>query len=435
MAIRERHPEGLEHFRPFFAFYRLGGAGKRFKNNRNITKLVFDGPQYLIEQVLRTLAEKGHHAFKESAYYQPVMGSTPCRTTVWVWNQILSKSCDVLIDFPKNSDGAIAWVKRTNEKHPNSRACEWTRRQIERYEQCDDLEFIQGAVRKTESVFKVLAWVDPSEFTSSIVLILQDVQDASTEFRPFIMLRKRMYRAIDAAPEKLIATTHGSPERKTNHFGRFSSPIVFKTAAAVKPKEEALQELKVLSAQVHIVCESVEKSTFHVLFPEAVHTVLPKVGRFFGRQTIRWYICDATGYVIASGYQYAQRCAGYEEDELASQETIVTVHWYAKWMLWTLMLNLEAKNWKAERERAPQDMREVANGYGNRMRELVAQKLGTKVDILGGIASYVLPYVQGNVEQLPIQRHQPPPPTIWRQGWNAISRCWRDCFNRHPHQE
>jgi len=447
MAVLERPRQDnvWNHFRPVAGFHYLVRAGKRFKDRRQYTILIIDAPQKALEMGIKYAYREGSNAFRQSQYYEPFLQSAFYQTPVWVWDQTLSKTCDVILAYPQFSESAILRFDQKLQSYPDNRVCQWSHRQIERYQRCGDLEFVDGVAKTVESLSRKVAQVDPSEFSSTLILIMQDVQDIIVPAQFAIQKRQKLYQKIEEAPQKITYVTHGTPEKKltATFMNRHSRAIVHKTSEKIIPEEAWRGKLTQGKETLRLICISTEASTVHTLFPAAVNHAAPKVGWFVGRHAIRWYLCNLTGLVIAGAVQYGQQLAGYEEDELFSHEAIVATHWYAKWMLWTLMLNLELRQWKEDRARVQESLGDATAGSIHTvlagMRGEVVQEAERREEngFLKKVVAHVLPSVLEGVPRSEIV-HEPPPETIWRRGWNAVveavKSCWRGRLN-HPHQD
>lgn len=353
-------------------------------------------PVALVEQGIRCAALKA----SKTTSYQSLVDSRPIQTITTFSGHLLSGT----------EQAFIHWVHSKMEKYEPS-------------------GYLQVTSQKVEWVFHKVAWVDPSELSTSAILLMQDIQDVSTGLHPYLKLREHFLQVIKTGPKKITEICYGSPEKKHNHMSRYSSPIVYKTFAALKPQEETLSALNLPRDQMLIVCSSIEQSAARVFLHEGISKVSLKVGRFLGRGVVKWYICETAGWVVATTVQKTYQVMGYEDDEQITQERFMTTQKCTSWALWVLMLNIEVGIWRKHHQQSRQIKMEATQENSQRACAKVLAKMEEQKGTIGKVAALVLPAASGNLNPHPIQ-HTPPPLSIWRRGWNSVTSYWNSWFGQ-----
>lgn len=129
---------------PFYSLGALSKAGARFKERRKHSLLFLDGPAELFEHGVKVNASKGHELGKQHIpYYQEA-----CDWTAEEWKHFLVYMSDVAMNMPHRSEQVIQWTKTRSAQYPNSKIARWMIVQINKYESCDELEFIQATAKK-----------------------------------------------------------------------------------------------------------------------------------------------------------------------------------------------------------------------------------------------------------------------------------------------
>jgi len=354
-------------------------------------------PVALVEQGIRDAALKA----SKTTYYQSLVDSRPIQTITTFSGHLLSGTEQAFIH--------------------------WAHSKMEKYEPSENLGYLQVTSQKVEWVFHQLAWVDPSELSTSAILLMQDIQDVSTGLHPYLELREHFLQIIQTGPKKITEICYGSPEKKHNHMSRYSSPIVYKTFTALKPQEETLSALNLPRDQMLIVCSSIEQSAARVFLHEGISNVALKAGRFLGRGVVKWYICETAGWVVATTVKKTYQVMGYEEDEQMAEQHFMTTQKCTSWTLWLLMLNVEAGIWRKHHQQTRREELEASKDQG--VCSNVLAKMEEQKGVVGKIAALVLPAASGNLNPHPIP-HIPPPLSIWRRGWNGVTSYWNSWFGQ-----
>lgn len=427
---------------PFYSLHALGKAGKRFKERHQHSLLILDGPAELFEHGVKVTASKGHELCKQHIlYYQEA-----CALTSEEWEHFLVYMSDAAMNMPHRIEQCVQWTKSRLAQHPKSKIASWVIVQIKRYEACDELEFVQATAKKTESILLKICHIDPTEFSSAGVLLLQDLHDITAEVQPFLKGRKKIARWIDDFPNTVTKKVYSYPARKHTAFSKYTSPVIEKIVTKhIIPKEEFQEWFSKMSQMSSAVVDSVETATVHTLIPEGVNKVAPKVGWFAGRHAFKYMICNYTGWAFAYTIQYSQSyLLGYEEEDLISHEMLVTTHTIAKWAIWTWMLNQEVREWKKEREQAPNKLREKIGELASKTRKDV-EDLKSEKGYIEEFCSEAMSIVAESVHGERVEHTSPPEHTIWwpiwevgksylTTGWQKIASLMKTYLS-HSHQD
>lgn len=129
---------------PFYSLHAFANAGNRFKEKHKYSLLFLDGPAELFEHGVKMSALKSHELAKQHIpHYQEA-----CNWSSHEWESFLIYMSDVGMNIPHRTEKAAQWVKNRSAKYPSSKVARWVIVQIDKYEACDELEFIQATAKK-----------------------------------------------------------------------------------------------------------------------------------------------------------------------------------------------------------------------------------------------------------------------------------------------
>ena len=300
-----------------------------------------------------------------------------------------------------------------------------------------NLDFLQNFGKYGEEFFRKPCKYDRSVFSSSMVLLMQDIQDIAREARPHFQLRQKFYDKIEALPQILVDTTHGNSQRTVNDnpFAPILSPIAWQASEIIVPKDVLMTRVQTVTEKALQRCTQFEEKIFHATYPRLVNKAIGAVGRFFFNQTIKWWGCRLVVFYVSWGLQNMKKGKGFDY-EIMEDDTLISVHYYVASLLWLGLLHLEGKSWKEKHERTHHELDSERTSYAYKMRDkLVSEFKPTQSSkeesgILAKALPYLLEAVGDNIQHPKIEHIPPPSPSPIRETLNNVWNYATSFFSR-----
>ena len=288
-------------------------------------------------------------------------------------------------------------------------------------------DWFEKNANRFEYFFQKTAHADPSVFSSSAVLFLQDLQVIKKQINQGLEIRKSFYNRIEAFPQLLVDSIHGDSQRRVqeNPFAPILSPIAWKVSEGVISKKTLMKDLQENTKKLVKDLKERETTFFHATFPTLIKKSITGTASHIGEQSIKWYACHTVVWLSSCVISLVSSSL-QNKDETMEQSYLINP-WWIGLIAYLYLFNTQLKSWKAHHEKTHSSCENDRNSIAYKMRDRLAAEFTSTTPPEkenGAFEKVVLPHIMeilaDNIS-LPQTDHKPPPSeTIWRKGWNYV---------------